>query len=108
MEQEEITPRQMGVRVRAHPGRLAIVSRNKMHHADIVQVSYSGQRLQTFIFDETNSQVIDANRKAAANFVAECGEVSPERQSLSSPALVLRQYPCGAGDVSHRFLPVPS
>ena len=77
MERMKVTPREMGVRVRAHPGRLAIVARNKMHHADIVRVSYSGDRRQTFIFDETNSQVIAANRKAVVDFLAACRETAP-------------------------------
>ena len=77
MERMKATPREMGVRVRAHPGRLAIVARNKMHHADIVRVSYSGDRRQTFIFDETDSEVIAANRKAVVNFLTACRETSP-------------------------------
>ena len=54
MERTNVTPRELGVRVRAHPGRLAIVAKNKMQHADIVRISYSGQRLQTIIFDESD------------------------------------------------------
>ena len=76
MERMKVTPREMGVRVRAHPGRLAIVARNKMHHADIVRVSYSGERHQTFIFDETNLEVIGANRKAVFDLLAACQETS--------------------------------
>lgn len=77
MERMRVTPREMGIRVRAHPGRLAIVARNKMHHADVVRVSYSGDRLQTFIFDETDPQVIEANRRAAVEFLSACQETSP-------------------------------
>ena len=85
MERMKVTPREMGVRVRAHPGRLAIVARNKMHHADIVRVSYSGERNQTFIFDETNSQVIAANRKAVVDFLAACRETSPMNKAPKAP-----------------------
>ena len=85
MERMKVTPREMGVRVRAHPGRLAIVARNKMHHADIVQVSYSGERNQTFIFDETNLQVIAANRKAVIDFLAACRETSPMNKAPKAP-----------------------
>jgi hypothetical protein len=84
MERMKVTPREMGVRVRAHPGRLAIVARNKMHHADIVRVSYSGDRRQTFIFDETNSQVIEANRKAVVDFLAACREMSPINKAANA------------------------
>jgi hypothetical protein len=85
MERMRVTPREMGVRVRAHPGRLAIVARNKMHHADIVRVSYSGERNQTFIFDETNLQVITANREAVVDFLAACRETSPMTKAQNAP-----------------------
>ena len=84
MERMKVTPREMGVRVRAHPGRLAIVARNKMHHADIVRVSYSGERNQTFIFDETNPQIIAANRKAVIDFLTVCQETSLTNKALNA------------------------
>ena len=49
-----LTPEQMGVRVRAHPGRLSITARNKMVHASKVRIGYSGQTIQTILFDETD------------------------------------------------------
>ncbi len=85
MERMKVTPREMGVRVRAHPGRLAIVARNKMHHADIVRVSYSGERHQTFIFDEVNAQVISANRRAVVDFLATCRDTSPMNKAPIRP-----------------------
>lgn len=78
MERMKVTPRQLGVRVRAHPGRLAIVARNKMQHADVVRITYAGERLQTFIFDETDLQVIEGNRASVTEFVAACRQVAPE------------------------------
>lgn len=44
------TPRQIGVRVRQHPGRLQITSPNKMKHV-VAAVDFEGYRLQTYIFD---------------------------------------------------------
>jgi hypothetical protein len=85
MEKQKATPRELGVRVRAHPGRLAIVARNKMRHADIVKVSYSGKRLQTFIFDETESRVIGSNRTAVVEFVAKCTALTPPVQAGRRP-----------------------
>jgi hypothetical protein len=75
MERMKVTPRELGVRVRAHPGRLAIVARNKMQHADVVRVSYAGERLQTFMFDEADPKVIVANREAVVAFLAACGNI---------------------------------
>ena len=65
------TPRQLGVRVRSHPGRLEIVARNKMRHAKKVSLSYAGQRLQTISFEETDTEVIQRNLMAARALVAE-------------------------------------
>src|ERR1700751_308559 len=76
MERMKVTPREFGVRVRAHPGRLAIVARNKMQHADVVRVSYSGERLQTFMFEELAPEVIAANRAAVVAFLTACGKVA--------------------------------
>jgi hypothetical protein len=77
MERMKVSPRELGVRVRAHPGRLAIVARNKMQHATIVRISYSGERNQTFIFDETDPQIVAANRNAVIDFLTACQKVSP-------------------------------
>ena len=85
MERMKVSPRELGVRVRAHPGRLAIVARNKMHHADIVRVSYSGERNQTFIFDETNREIIEANHTAVVDFLAACQELSPPIKAMKAP-----------------------
>lgn len=81
LERMKVTPRQFGIRVRAHPGRLAIVARNKMGAASQVRVTYSGQRLQTFIFDEANSPVpgsvdgtLDRNLSVVRTFLEVCWE----------------------------------
>lgn len=69
MERQQLTPREVGVRVRAHPGRLAIVARNKMGAAQMVRVSYAGERLQTFMFERTKA-VADANINSVQSFIA--------------------------------------
>lgn len=85
MERMKATPRELGVRVRSHPGRLAIVARNKMQHADIVRVSYSGERLQTIVFDEIDLSVLAANHRAVVDFLAACREVSPVVKAPNAP-----------------------
>lgn len=71
MERQQITPRELGVRVRQHPGRLAIVARNKMGAAELVRVSYAGERLQTFIFDR-DPDVAAGNITATRAFIRDC------------------------------------
>jgi hypothetical protein len=69
LEVEGVTPRQLGLRVRAHPGRLEIVARNRMHFVNQVQVTYAGQRHQTIWLDESDTDVIGKNRSAVQGFV---------------------------------------
>ena len=108
MERMKVTPREMGVRVRAHPGRLAIVARNKMHHADIVRVSYSGERLQTFIFDETNSQVIERQPQGGRRLPRGLPGDVADHQGTERFTLVLRGHPGRQSDLVYQLLPVPS
>lgn len=76
LEETGITPHQLGVKVRAHPGRLQIVSQNKMGAATRARISFSGQRLQTFVFDELNTVrpggqlgMLEHNLRETQNFV---------------------------------------
>lgn len=80
LEQMNVTPRDLGLRVRAHPGRLAITARSKMFHADVVQVSYSGRRVQTFILHETQEGVLQGNQNATKDLIEAASERGkPER-----------------------------
>lgn len=51
VEDSEYTPRQVGVKVRCHPGRLEITAAGKMANARLVRLSMSNARQQTFIMD---------------------------------------------------------
>lgn len=72
LEAMNVTPKQFGVRVRAHPGRLAITSRNKMVHADLVRVSYAGQRHQTIVLHEGSTEVLEHNLEVTRGLVEKC------------------------------------
>lgn len=74
MEERGVSPYQYGLRVRAHPGNLAITASNKMHFAQAVQVSYSGLRQQTIQFEEKDGAVQRANLDAARRLMASCVE----------------------------------
>lgn len=97
LERMKVTPREFGVRVRAHPGRLAIVARNKMGAAARVRVTYSGQRLQTFIFDEANIGVslggpgtLDRNLAVVRDFLATCAGEREVRKLDGRPRWLIR------------------
>lgn len=68
---EEKTPREVGVRIRSHPGRLVITSASKMAHADEVQVSLNGVVQQTIRLIETDAGVLARNLEVTRRLVAE-------------------------------------
>ena len=45
----EFTPAQIGVRIRAHPGRLQVTAANKMWASNVVKLGLSETSNQTFI-----------------------------------------------------------
>ncbi|WP_344057358.1 Z1 domain-containing protein [Nocardioides marinus] len=71
LEIQQLTPSDVGVRVRQHPGRLAIVARNKMGAARHLRVTYAGERMQTFIFDRDRGVAL-RNQEATRRFVTRC------------------------------------
>ncbi|WP_156415656.1 Z1 domain-containing protein [Terrabacter sp. Soil811] len=52
----EFTPAQIGVRIRAHPGRLQVTAANKMWAANVVQLGLSETSNQTFILRANDAQ----------------------------------------------------
>lgn len=66
---EGATPRELAVRIREHPN-MAVTSRAKMRHAVQAQLSYSGQRTQTILFERTNGDWLNDNRLAVEGLVA--------------------------------------
>lgn len=60
------TPRQIGLRIRQHPGRLEITSKNKMKHVVSVQVDFESFQLQTTRFD---SRELEQSNEPVRNFL---------------------------------------
>lgn len=75
MSSMQKSPKELGLRIRAHPGRLAITAKNKMVHADLVRIGLSGQRQQTFILHERGDEVED-NWRAGENLLKRCEDRS--------------------------------
>jgi len=84
METQRLSPKEVGVRVRKHPGRLEIVARNKMGAAREIRVTYAGERMQTFIFDR-NVEVARANIATARQFIKDCLEQSDISSTENPP-----------------------
>lgn len=88
LEELRVTPREFGVRVRAHPGRMSITAQGKMFHADLIQISYSGQRHQTIVLHERDTDALSRNLEAtirlltAAQREGATGIASPSRSQF--------------------------
>lgn len=75
LERMNVTPQEFGLRVRAHPGRLSITSRTKMAHAEMVRISYAGQRHQTIVLHEGRPDILRRNLDATRRFLADCRSI---------------------------------
>lgn len=72
LERMAVTPREFGLRVRSHPGRLSITATAKMVHADLVRVSYAGQRHQTIVLHEKDGASLRNNITATRDLIRTC------------------------------------
>lgn len=71
-ELEDLTPKEFAVRVQTHP-QLAITSALKMKSTERVQVSYSGRRLQTILFEHKDAKWLESNWAAGEQLVETIG-----------------------------------
>lgn len=76
MEIQNKTPRELGVRIRSHPGRLEITAKAKMYYASEVDLDFSGDFRQTFILHETDASIIGKNNSAALRLISQANRKS--------------------------------
>lgn len=89
-ELEKTTPRGYGLKVRCHPD-LLITAPQKMQHVETVSLSYSGERVQTFVFRHRDRYWLDENLAAARSLVAGALRSGAGTDSVSPGTTVLRQ-----------------
>lgn len=69
LRSSDLTPREQGVQLRAHPA-LLLTSRAKSQHATIIhEVSYSGAHIQTILLPVRNRKAMDLNFDLTSNLV---------------------------------------
>jgi hypothetical protein len=68
LQVEGKTPRDVGIKILSHPGRLQITSANKMTAASIVRAGLGGTRRQTIYLD-TSDESRSLQRKAVNNLI---------------------------------------
>ncbi len=98
LQGSEFTPRDVGLKVRAHPGRLQVTAANKMFHAEVVQLGLSGTANQTFLFDGSDPGITYRNLRRVESLIQ---GVTLERTIGSSSVPVARGV---AGDRVAQFL----
>jgi Z1 domain len=77
------TPKDYGLRVRAHPDGLMITAAAKMRNGAYVDVTFS-QTISESIYFDTGEKTLRANLLATENLVNECGEAQPRSKPKST------------------------
>lgn len=80
-------PKDITVRIRQHPGRLQITNSNKMKNVQEVETDFEGYRMQTYLFDLENPDILDANLNLTRRLLCQiarhaCSHVSGENARL--------------------------
>jgi hypothetical protein len=81
-EIEGLTPLELGVRIRCHPGML-VTSPLKMQNTRVVQISFAGQLVQTITFPFDDHQWLESNIAATREFLTSLG---PPNLAYGQPA----------------------
>lgn len=89
MVRNGISPRQLGVRVRNHSGRLDITA--KMGAARAVSLSYSGERKQTISFEEDDRERLEHNLVLTKELLKEVGQERFATTSTGSNRRIAKQ-----------------
>lgn len=94
-------PSQLPVRIRSHP-QMMITAASKMRNAVKANVSYSGTKVQTILFNELDKQWLDANINAVENMVSAARAAGHDECELPSPQM--RGFQGVSNDTILRFL----
>ncbi|MFC7861352.1 Z1 domain-containing protein [Arthrobacter koreensis] len=95
------TPAQLPVRIRSHP-QMTITAAAKMRNAVKANVSYSGTKVQTILFNEIDKEWLDANIKAVEKLVLTAHAEGHEENELHSKSV--RGFAGVSNDIILRFL----
>lgn len=84
------TPREYGLKVRAHTGVLTITAANKFRYKKMMSFSFSGDLKETWQFNKAGSEIFRNNHKITEIFIGGLG--SPTGPLNSSPNLTGQQF----------------
>lgn len=94
LERTGKTPYDAGVRVREHPGRLAITNSSRMVHANKVQIGLSHSLQQTIVFDPADEIVIGDNRAAVVQLVQAAVQDGRSVEAHRNGRSIIRDVSC--------------
>lgn len=94
----ERTPEEFRLKVRSHPGRLAVTSATKSRMAEKVELSYEGRISETIVFDPRNSRT---NIEAVESMIRAIGRPCDEAVDPDRPRYHWRNIPA---DIVMTFL----
>lgn len=84
MEAIQSTPENFGLKVRDHPGRLAVTSAGKSRKAERLSITFAGRLVQTVVFDKTRSE---NNLNAVRNLITSIGRKPDYKVLEKSPRI---------------------
>lgn len=76
-------PSDYGLKVRTHPGVLAITASNKFRYKKIMELSYSGELEETYTFRKQSNK-LRLNYERTLKFIDALGEPDKQRNSVSA------------------------
>ncbi|SMY11415.1 Z1 domain-containing protein [Brevibacterium jeotgali] len=82
-----LTPSQIGLRIRQHPGRLQVTSKNKMRHVEEVEVDFEGQQFQTTKFDVSDPDALLESASSVRQFLSGLASYGADRAEDSGAVL---------------------
>jgi hypothetical protein len=90
-EAEHRTPRELAVRIRTH-SKMTVTAKAKMKGAVQTRVSYTGERLQTFLFNHRNQVELRGNLAAAEKLITDSASAGtrPEKRAGRDGWWILR------------------
>lgn len=89
LSSSDLTPEQVGVRVRTHPGRLEVTASSKMFHAKDVQLGLSGTTRQTFLLNGADPAITEHHKAAVKELLGDAELESPAQAAR----LIARDVP---------------
>lgn len=89
----DMKPSQVGLMIRRHPDTLKITARNKMYHAQQVEVDYTGKFHQLTRFEEKNTRQLQHNLDVLNRLISVLQEDQPQESGTTCGGYLYQNVP---------------